>query len=588
MTNEERLVFYLQHLEENADRGKKKLADSVLFTAMTHFPGGRHLVTHLLDFGCSPASKITAIADPSNDILSLSEPVEETLTTLIWSIGLDEPKVHEDVCLEILSRGKAVDFNFETETSKISALHLASGAGLDLVVQKLTDLKAPVSRLDPLERSPLFYASRNGCKEAAEMLLGAGCRSDDGSLHEAAREAHEEIVKALLANRHRADFPSPLHLFGDFGLTPLEELCLRAEMVEDEKDEKIEDRSEEETKGVDDEEDVEEEEEEKIEEEDTETGWQEGLYSCIEQLLPAKGANTGRTGNRTILHMAFHNKSHIPALAILLKFPVVWENLNHAVHLYRNAKGLYYSPTKYFESFCLSEHTPEVGQEVLALLKRNKCEDKYYAHTVLQPEGAVGLPLDISQAVDKKARADFEHAEAVARQEELVANKRAQEAEDYHRRLATDKNRHDRIMAQRAEQDAIERAMTSERQSAARSHAEQLARERLGAQKEEARVRQQAHNEEARFRQQALVDNAQQRQAAEAQAYRAEQEHRRIMPAMEVDALRNKLRLEEQVAQQKAEASRAEAQMVQEMLDARQRTADYELRQMREAANYRR
>jgi len=61
-----------------------------------------------------------------------------------------------------------------------------------------------VSAKDKFERSALFYASRNGDLDSVHALMGAKASPDDGSLHEAARELHADIVEALTDSKHKS------------------------------------------------------------------------------------------------------------------------------------------------------------------------------------------------------------------------------------------------------------------------------------------------------------------------------------------------------------------------------------------------
>lgn len=104
-TPEEKLVFYLQHLEECAHRDDHTLDDSVIFTAMMGFPQGRLLVKHLLGHGCPANSQIEAEVDPSGELLR-HEPVDEVerLSAVIWALCFENQKISEDVVLEILEK----------------------------------------------------------------------------------------------------------------------------------------------------------------------------------------------------------------------------------------------------------------------------------------------------------------------------------------------------------------------------------------------------------------------------------------------------------------------------------------------------
>ena len=102
---EEKLVFFLQHLEECAHRDDHPLGDSVIFTAMMGFTQGKLLVKHLLGHGCPANSQIDAELDPSGELLrhELAGGVER-LTAVIWALSCEEPEISDDVVLEILEK----------------------------------------------------------------------------------------------------------------------------------------------------------------------------------------------------------------------------------------------------------------------------------------------------------------------------------------------------------------------------------------------------------------------------------------------------------------------------------------------------
>lgn len=360
-----------------------------------------------------------------------------------------------------------------------------------------------------------------------ELLHSAGARANDGSLQEAARESHFEIVEFLLASGHRADFPSSLHASGTFGRTALEELCLFSAPTENHDE------------------------------------WRERTYQCIKRLLPKKGTDVGKTGSKTMLHLALENASPLTITQVLLDFPAVWENLNLPVHRFRD-NGYYYSPTKYVEHFCAG-HDPQTRQALISLLKANKCEDRFYAHTVSQPADATGLPDEIALVVDKQNRADHEHREAIKRQQDLSARKRALEAEDHERRLTTDRERHELLLRQQHSREETEAQIAKRKQATACAHEQELASARQAVQLEENRMRQQALNEEIRVRQ-TMQSNEQ----------AAELSHRQALASQEYQALQQKLGLEKQIANERVSAANREAKVIYEVLEERRSTAQYE------------
>ena len=95
------------------------------------------------------------------------------------------------------------NINFQTEGSGMTLLILAARFRRHDIISKLISKKVNVSAKDRYERSALFYASRNGDLNSVRALMGAKASPDDGSLHEAARELHSDIVEALTDPKHK-------------------------------------------------------------------------------------------------------------------------------------------------------------------------------------------------------------------------------------------------------------------------------------------------------------------------------------------------------------------------------------------------
>lgn len=425
--------------------------------------------------------------------------------------------------------------SFSTSQLKISAITIASASGRDIVVQRLIDLGADNSALDKLGHSPLFYASLNGHLTTARILTDAQAKGDDGSLHEAAREANPEIVKLLLASGHHMDFPSAVHADAQAGRTALEELCLNAAPGDDL--------------------DV----------------WNEQITSCISQLLPTTIEN--EHSGITMLHLALSNKAPVPITRALLEFPEVWKHINDPCYLFRDGQGYFYSLTKYVEVFCDSS-SMSTKQELLVLLKARKCLDRFYAHTVEQPPGAEGLPQQIAAAVENEMRARHDHQEALQRQTELATRHRAIEAEDHRRRTTEDAQRHENLRRQQADREEAEAVASRRKQEREQKHAQDIQRSRqLGI------------AEENRLRTQGLAEEASRRDAMRHSEHASELSHKQRVAAQEQQALQQRLAIEQQLISAREHAGQAEASRLANMLNQRQTTAKYEADQRIRAAN---
>ena len=385
--------------------------------------------------------------------------------------------------------------------------------------------------------SALFYASSNGHKETVKLLIQAGANPDDGSLQEAGRKAYPEIIELLLASGHRTDFPSSLHANADdCGRTALEELCLKATPGED--------------------------------------AWEKRIHRSIGLLHPGEGTDIAKSGGKTMLHLALENDSSVDVTCQLLMFPNVWENINHPIHIYKDTQSFYYSPTKYVQYF-LSDTAPEIRQELTAMLRARKCKDRFYAHTVEQPDGAVGLPDDIAAAVEKQKRADHELQEEIKRRNAVAEHQRKIEAEDYARNLSLAKQRHTLLMKQLKEQEASERQMAQDKQATAVRHAQDLERQNQAALAEANQMRVQGLMEEAERR----------RRMAEAEQA-AELAHQRSLAQQEYTTQKSKMAYEQQLITARDNASRVEYDRQVKLLERRDESVRLAAQAARSNGNY--
>ncbi len=139
----------------------------------------------------------------------------------------------------ISTRGYLPPFSqltFSQQTSPIplqrperTPLILAAKAGRLDVVQMLIKAGAKQPAKDIFHRSALFYASRSGNVGAVSLLLQGKPSKNDGSLHEAARCFHPEVIRLLLDAGHDIDYRSTKH----GGRTALGEMALRGRVPDD-------------------------------------------------------------------------------------------------------------------------------------------------------------------------------------------------------------------------------------------------------------------------------------------------------------------------------------------------------------------
>jgi hypothetical protein len=228
--------------------------------------------------------------------------------------------------------------------------------------------KINVSIKDKFSRSALFFAAGNGDVKSTKMLLQQKPRGNDGSLHEAARELHPDIMSLLLKGGHDPNFSSTKQE----GLTPLGELCMYCN-----------------GKGLD----------SKIEE-------------CIELLVRAKIDPVKKWRGKSVLYMALDNPEPHPVTSALLE-RLMWKHVTSDANIY-NEESLYYSPTMYLKKgyFLGSENDQRA---MIQLLKDHGAQDHYYAEEGLrQPEDALGMP----QHIVTSERRRRQHEDNIRRKQE--------------------------------------------------------------------------------------------------------------------------------------------------------------------------
>jgi len=247
-----------------------------------------------------------------------------------------------------------------------------------------------------------------------------------------------------------------------------------------------------------------------------------------------------------MLHLALENEHSVAVTRELLTFPAVWKNINHPIYLYKDTQGYIYSPTKYAE-LLFQASSPEKSQQLTRLLRARKCKDYFYAHTVDQPEGAVGLPEEVAEAVNKQKRADHEQREELRRRDAVAAHQRAIEAVDFERNLKLTRERHNLLMRQLKEEEDTEKQVVTTKQAMAIRHAQELQCERQDALRTENRIRLEGIDKEGA-----------RRRANAASEQQAELAHQDILEQRENSVGQSKLHWENQIIYVRAEAARKE------------------------------
>jgi hypothetical protein len=213
--------------------------------------------------------------------------------------------------------------------------------------------------------TPLSLASRFNNVELMEMILRAGAETNDGSLHDAARELRCDVMRILIKYRHDVDYPSERHE----GRSALAELCL---------------------KGVNNSPDA------------------AQLEEAVECLI-AHEANyrlrcfPDNKPKKTIFHYALDSADPMLILPVLLK--MMWQFANEECFLYEDITYSY-SLTMYVKKDVF-EGPQDQKASILKLLRNKRVEDRFWANDIMaeQPEDSCGEPEFIKkEAIRQKIR----------------------------------------------------------------------------------------------------------------------------------------------------------------------------------------
>ncbi|KAI8221623.1 Ankyrin-2 [Colletotrichum sp. SAR 10_77] len=285
--------------------------------------------------------------------------------------------------------------------------HLAAQLGLAELVVKLLEAGAKPGDRDNTGRTALFFASGRGNTTAVQALLKAKAAPNDGSLHEAARNMHSEVIEILIKAKHEPNFPSSLHE----GRTALQELCYRSNCSNI-----------------------------SPELEDTIRTLEKGK---ADPFAPHKGMNA--------LFLALENTRPYHITKALLDIQL-WRYINHDNNLFTHVDAkssikYAYSATMYFKHK-LYRGDPSYIPHLMRLLTEKSCEDRFFARfephqlEALQPAGAVGMPKavldeDARRRVDQERRRirDRDHADKLRREQEEAAHRAEIEGRQHQLRL---------------------------------------------------------------------------------------------------------------------------------------------------------
>ncbi|RYP60579.1 hypothetical protein DL771_010470 [Monosporascus sp. 5C6A] len=330
----------------------------------TH-PESIKLVKRLAELGCDVDATFEF---RSNDIL-------EPVTSLTWAL-LPETQARHRVSSAVLE-------------ALIDAK--ASKSRRSDVVTMLLKAHADGYVRDYHDRSALFYASREGDLASVNALLKAKFKVNDGSLHEAARNLHADVVTALIKAKHDANFPSTEHE----GRTPIQEMAYRCDSTR------------------------------KVSE----------IEVTIDALEKGKVNFLTKWQEKNPLFLALDNQHPYAITQALLE--KMWSVINHEDNVFvaedAETRTKYYtSPTIYLRKYAANTASAQKS-ELERLLRTKQCRDRFYAGLeAKQPADAVGIPDHIAKEVkrrrdeaEKRRIRDFEHQEKLRRELEEAQLKAA-------------------------------------------------------------------------------------------------------------------------------------------------------------------
>ncbi|KAH7231064.1 hypothetical protein BKA59DRAFT_518351 [Fusarium tricinctum] len=325
------------------------------------------MIKRLLKLGCSPDKQFSASLSP--------EFGEESTTALLWVLAQSDA-ISVDV-VKILIKAQA-NVDYVAPKSKLTALMLAAKAQRHDVVGLLLKANANPLHRDYHEETALLFASRAGDLVSVKSLIKAKSNTDDGSLHEASRNLHHDVVAALLKGKHNANYPS--HTKRHNGRTAIQEL---ASCVQDMSD-------------------------------------MLRLEQTIRTLVDSKAdllLPHIPSGRKNSLFLALENPQPVSVTKALIKV-VMWAQINHPDNVYiqhlQSGTKWYFSPTMYLVSSCFTGDHRHV-EELRTLLYMAQCQDRKFpeygpaeVHQLL-PEDVVGAPQHIldrnaKRLVDKELR----------------------------------------------------------------------------------------------------------------------------------------------------------------------------------------
>ncbi|KAK8064169.1 hypothetical protein PG996_008821 [Apiospora saccharicola] len=378
-------------------------------------PTSAKLVKQLAKLGCNMEAELGATvhgtSEPaemlfsamlslwSNKVVSI-----EVVEALIKAKGKHRQTRTHDIshktAAAIVTNPILANVNCVAKSSLTTPLILAARHCRADIVQLLIKAGAKTDHRDCYGRSALFHASRAGDLDAVKLLLKSKHKTNDGSLHEAARNLHSSVAAALIKNGYSVNFHSSMSEHE--GRTPLLELAYRCDCRR-----------------------------KSVEAEDTILAIEKGKVDKVDIFDQWQGQNA--------LFLALENTHPVPVTKALLdtifsSSKII--NNERNVMVVRDAETGWptYSKSPTFHlKLTADKGNSEVNQELQQLLETKNAMDRFFApFGSPQPRDAVNIPEDIDKE-DKRLRdeqekkrnqeekrriQEFDHQEKLRRQRE--------------------------------------------------------------------------------------------------------------------------------------------------------------------------
>ncbi|KAH8847759.1 hypothetical protein MCOR27_001881 [Pyricularia oryzae] len=357
-----------------------------LYLCLEKYPRSTVVMNRIISAGCdlSQTVKIT-YAPTSNGEVQEQSSDYEAANVLIWALLQSSSKTSSAVVAQLAKQG--TDVNFVTEKSKVTPLIVAAKTNRPELVDEFLRLGARATVQDSLGRSALFYAARIGSHESVVLLLDKKLPINDGSLHEASRNFHVDVMHKLIEAGHDPDYRSNKH----GGHTALTVMASRGIIPAD----------------------------------------PERAEAAVDILKRFNASPLLKVHGRTAVFMALDNivdSAGPEAITTLLLDRLFWKTLNDEKNVYTDQQGYSFSPTMYIKKGLSRAHDSQ-HEVLLSLLRGQGAIDRFYAsiEAEQQPVDAVGMPDEIrEQEKERRARRlrqqreDDDHSRRLRMEEETT------------------------------------------------------------------------------------------------------------------------------------------------------------------------